>query len=515
MKKYLGIELGSTRVKAVLIDENHKPIATGGFAWENQLIDGFWTYSLDTVWRGLQSAYKNLADDYKQKFSNELTTFDGIGISAMMHGYLPFDKDGKQLAEFRTWRNTTTGVAAEKLTEEFGFNIPERWSVAHLYQAILNGEKHVSNIDFLTTLAGYVHWKLTNEKVLGIGDASGMFPIKDNNYNAKMLERFNEIVSVNGNMPRLQDVLPKILLAGENAGTLTEEGAKLLDPNGRLQSGIPFAPPEGDAGTGMVATNAVSPRTGNVSAGTSIFAMVVLEKDLVNVYPEIDVVTTPCGHTVAMVHCNNCTSDIDAWVKLFKEVLGAFGVNADASALYTTFYNASQNADENCGGLLSYNYFSGEQITKIKDGRPLFTRLPDSNFTLANFMQNLLFSAVATLKIGMAILEKENVKIDRMSGHGGMFKVPNVGQNIMAAALNTPVIVSETAGEGGAWGIAVLTAFSQANSGKSLGEYLEDVFAGDNAVIAEPKNADIKAFEMYMERYRAGIAVQRTAEESL
>jgi len=515
MKKYLGIELGSTRIKAVLIDENHKPIATGGFTWENQLIDGYWTYSLDAVWNGVQTAYGELAKDYQQNFGDELATLDGIGISAMMHGYLPFDKDGKLLAEFRTWRNTTTGEAAEKLTAEFGFNIPERWSVAHLYQAILNGESHVQNIDFLTTLAGYVHWKLTGEKVLGVGDASGMFPIKNNGYDTKMLERFNEIAAAGGVLPRLQDILPKILPAGETVGSLTADGAKLLDVSGKLQAGIPFAPPEGDAGTGMVATNAVRPTTGNVSAGTSIFAMVVLENDLANVYPEIDIVTTPCGSPVAMVHCNNCTGEIDAWVKLFDEVLKTCGVTIAKPTLYDNLYNISESADEDCGNLLSYNYFSGEQITKVKDGRPLFVRLPDSNFTLANFMKNLLFSSVATLKIGMAILEKESVKITKLSGHGGLFKTPNVGQSVMAAALNTPVLVSESAGEGGAWGIAVLAAFAQANSNKSLSDYLETVFASDKAIVAEPKAADIKAFDMYMERYKAGVAVEKSAEEVL
>jgi len=513
MRKYLGIELGSTRIKAVLIGENHKPIATGGFTWENQLIGGFWTYSLDDVWSGLQATYKELASNYRTKFGTELETLDGIGISAMMHGYLPFDKDGNQLAAFRTWRNTTTGVAAKKLTEEFGFNIPERWSVAHLYQAILNGEKHVADIDFLTTLAGYVHWKLTGEKVLGIDDASGMFPISENNYNFCMLEQFNSIVKPNNFSWILGDILPNVLVAGKNAGTLTAEGAKLLDPSGKLQSGIPFCPPEGDGGTGMVATNAVTPRTGNVSAGTSIFAMIVLENELQNVYPEIDIVTTPCGSPVAMVHCNNCTADVDAWANLFGEVLRNFGITADKSAVYDMLYNSSESADADCGGLLSYNYLSGEQITKVENGRPLFVRLPDSNFTLANFTKNLMFSAVATLKVGMDILATENVKLDRMSGHGGLFKVPNIGQSIMAAALRTPVSVSETAGEGGAWGIAVLAAFSQANSSKTLGEYLETVFVDDNAVIAEPKLADIKAFEMYMERYKEGLAVQKSAED--
>ncbi|MCL2838558.1 MAG: FGGY-family carbohydrate kinase [Oscillospiraceae bacterium] len=514
-KLYLGIELGSTRIKAVLIDECHTSIATGNFTWENQLINGFWTYSLDDVWRGIQAAYKELAANFENKHNSKLTTLNGIGISAMMHGYLPFDKDGNQLAAFRTWRNTTTGAAAEMLTKEFGFNIPERWSVAHLYQAILNGEEHVADIAYITTLAGYVHLKLTGENVLGVGDASGMFPVNGEKYNSRMLEQFANLAKENNFAWKIENIFPKILLAGEQAGFLTVEGAKMLDPSENLQPGIPFCPPEGDAGTGMVATNSVAPRIGNISAGTSIFFMIVLKEDLLGVYPEIDIVTTPCGNPVAMVHCNNCTSDIDAWVNFFDEILRNFGVTADKSALYETLYNVSQSADEDCGGLLSYNYFSGEQITKIKNGRPLFARMPDSKFTLANFMRNLLFSSVATLRIGMDILEKENVKLDRLAAHGGLFKTPNVGQNIVAAALNTAVSVSDSAAEGGAWGIAVLAAFAQADSSESLGEYLENVFVNDNAVIAEPNPEDIKNFKLYMKKYKAGIAIQRAAEENL
>jgi len=514
MKTYLGIELGSTRIKAVLIDENHNSVASGGFTWENQLKNGYWTYSLDDVWGGLQSAYADLAANFAQKFGEELTTVDGIGISGMMHGYLPFDSNGNQLAEFRTWRNTTTAAAAKKLTAEFGFNIPERWSVAHLYQAILNDEEHVGKIDHITTVAGYVHWKLTGEKVVGINEASGMFPICDGDYNSEMLGKFDDVAKIEGFIRPIKELLPRVLFAGESAGTLTIDGAKLLDPSGRLQAGIPFCPPEGDAGTGMVATNAVLPRTGNVSAGTSIFAMVVLENSLKNVYQEIDVIATPMGDSVAMAHANNCTADLDAWVSLFGEALQAFGAGADKSKLYEILYNESENADAHCGNLLSYNYLSGEHITGISHGRPLLVRTPESNFTLANFMRSLLFSSVAALSIGMGILlERENVKITSIAGHGGLFKVDGVGQRMMAAALNASVSVSSTAGEGGAWGIAVLAAFARQKDGENLGEYLTKVFANDKATVATPKIADVEAFSAYIKRYKAGLEIEKIASE--
>ena len=509
---FLGIELGSTRIKAVLIDEDHRPAAAGDFTWENRLADGVWTYGLDEVWNGLQAAYRALAADFKSKRGGELEALSGIGVSAMMHGYLPFDRDGNQLVPFRTWRNTTTGKAAAELTERFGFNIPLRWSIAHLYQAILNHEPHVKDIDFLTTLAGYVHWKLTGQKVLGVGDASGMFPINSETggYDAAMLDQFNALTGLDA-----ARLLPAVLAAGQDAGALTDEGAKLLDPSGRLKAGIPFCPPEGDAGTGMTATNSVAARTGNVSAGTSIFAMIVLEKALARVYPEIDLVTTPEGKPVAMVHCNNCTSDIDAWARLFGEALGGFGVKPDKSALYDFLYNASLEAEDDCGGLLSYNYCSGEPVTGFEEGRPLLIRAPDSRLTLANFFRSLLFSAAASLKIGMDILEREHVAIDRIAGHGGLFKTKGVGQKLLAAALKTPVTISESAGEGGAWGIAVLAAYrAKRNPGENLDEYLTNkVFAGNSGESMPPDEKDIAVFAAYMERYKAGLAIEQAAVE--
>jgi sugar (pentulose or hexulose) kinase len=515
-KKYLGIELGSTRIKALLIDQKHNPIASGSFTWENRLENGFWTYSLNDVYKGLQAAYQNLTIEFKNNYNQEITTLDGIGISAMMHGYLPFDENGNQLSAFRTWRNTTTGQAAKILTNELHFNIPERWSIAHLYQAVLNDEEHLKDIDFLTTLAGYVHWKLTGEKVLGIGDASGMFPISGTSYNTQMLSQFDNLVKDKNFGWKVENILPKVLSAGEYAGSLTQAGALLLDPTGSLKAGIKFCPPEGDAGTGMVATNSITKRTGNVSAGTSIFAMIVLDKELKGVYPEIDIVTTPAGAPVAMVHCNNCTSDIDAFVKLFGEALEIFGAKVDKPTLYDGLYYESKNADLDCGGLISYNYYSGEQISGVVEGMPLFVRMPESKFTLANFMKNLLFSSVATLKIGMDILfDKENVKLERISAHGGLFKTKGVGQNVVAAALNTPVTLSETAGEGGAWGIAILAAY-MSNSDKGLIEYLsESVFAEAQSVTVQPNKEDVQSFELYMERYKAGLCIEREASDCL
>ena len=517
---FLGIELGSTRIKSVLVDENFQTIASGGFEWENRLENGFWTYHLDDVWLGLQTSFKQLAAEFEKKCGEPLTTVSSMGISAMMHGYLPFDKDGKQLADFRTWRNTTTEKAATILTEKFGFNIPLRWSIAHLYQAILNGEEHLRDIVFLTTLAGYVHYELTGEKVVGIGEASGMFPIDStiNDYHARMLSDFEHLAADNGFDKKLTDILPKVLMAGDNAGALTEKGAKLLDPTGKFKAGVPLCPPEGDAGTGMVATDSVSERTGNVSAGTSIFAMIVLEKDLSDVYSEVDMVTTPDGKPVAMVHCNNCSSDIDAWVRLFDELLKGFGMNIEKSNLYNFLYTASQNADADCGGLLSYNYFSGEPITGLEQGRPLFVRTPDSKFVLANFFRSLLFSAVASLKIGMDILtEREHVVIDRLSGHGGLFKTKDVGQKLVAAALNAPVAVSESAGEGGAWGIAILAAYrAQKNANESLSKYLSrKVFKEGAEVCAQPDSSDVEQFNAYLERYRMGLAIEKAAVENL
>ena len=502
----LGIELGSTRIKAVLADENLKPIAMGNHDWENRLENNIWTYSLEDAWSGLQDCYADLAASVKEKYGTELTTIGSIGFSAMMHGYLAFDKEGELLVPFRTWRNTMTGEASRKLTEIFAFNIPQRWSIAHLYQAVLNGEEHVKDVSYLTTLDGYIHWKLTGEKVLGVGNASGMFPIDSTicDYNQRMISQFNDLVADQKFPWKLADIMPKVLRAGEKAGYLTAEGARLLDPSGTLQPGIPMCPPEGDAGTGMTATNSVAVHTGNVSAGTSVFAMIVLEKELSAVYEEIDMVTTPDGSPVAMVHCNNCTSDLNAWVNLFGEFADAFGVKADKNELFGTLYRKALEADADCGGLLAYNYFSGEPITGFEEGRPLFVRLPDSKFTLANFMRTHLYSSLATLKIGLDILlKKEGVSVDTIMGHGGLFKTPVVGQRIMAAAMNTPVTVMDTASEGGAWGMAVLASYMQNNAGKeSLGAYLDQhVFAGQTGSKITPDAEDTAGFDIFMERY--------------
>jgi sugar (pentulose or hexulose) kinase len=514
-KTSLGIELGSTRIKAVLIDANYAPIAQGSHEWENKLEDGIWTYHLNDVWAGLQDCFKDLALDVKNRYGLSLSSVGSIGISAMMHGYLVFDKNGDQLVPFRTWRNTMTDKAASLLTEIFKFNIPQRWSIAHLYQAFSNGESHVINIDFMTTLAGYVHWKLTGKKVLGIGDASGMFPADGGKYNPQMLEKFDALLASSNYTWKIADVLPSILNAGENAGTLTAQGAKLLDPSGCLQKGIPLCPPEGDAGTGMVATNSVAERTGNVSAGTSIFAMIVMEKELSKVYPEIDIVATPAGKPVAMVHCNNCTSDIDAWVKLFGELFDISGAKPDKTALYNMLYNKALEADDDCGGLLSFNYYSGETITGFDEGRPLFARLPDSNFNLANFMRTLLFSSMATLKYGIDILNEESARIDILLGHGGLFKIKGVGQRFMAAVFNAPVGVMESAGEGGAWGIALLAAFMREGK-ETLEKFLaEKVFAGKTGTKIEPDPKDVESFGKFMKRYSAGLKIEQAAVENL
>ncbi|MFP3040347.1 FGGY-family carbohydrate kinase [Treponema primitia] len=517
-KTTLGIELGSTRIKAVLIGEDYTTLASGGETWENRLENGLWTYHLDEVWQGLQNAVQNLSDDVQKRYGVPLSTPEAIGISGMMHGYLAFDKDGKQLAPFLTWRNTNTEQSAKLLTDAFGFNIPQRWSIAQLYQAILNKEDHVKDISYLTTLAGYVHWKLTGQKALGIGEASGMFPIdsNSNNYNEKMVSQFDSLIGASKFAWKLRDILPKVLNAGENAGSLTAEGAKLLDPKGGLAAGIPLCPPEGDAGTGMVATNSVAVRTGNVSAGTSIFAMIVLEKELSKVYQEIDMVTTPSGKPVAMVHCNNCTTDLDAWVKLFSEVNETVGAKVDKGRLYDVLYEKALAADPDCGGLLSYNYDAGEVITGLEQGRPLFTRMPDSRFTLANFMRSLLFSTMATLKIGMDILtEKEHVRLDKILGHGGLFKTKLVGQRLMAAALKTPVAVMETAGEGGAWGIALLAAYMKQKEGTLEAFLAQKVFGKNSGDLLEPDTKDVQGFTAFMKQYTRGIAIERAAVENL
>lgn len=514
----LGIEFGSTRIKAVLVDEQCNPIASGSHTWENRNENGIWTYHNDDIWNGLQDAYSKLNEDCEKKFSSAVTKLASIGFSAMMHGYLPFDKDGRQLAEFRTWRNTITGAAAKELTELFGFNIPQRWSIAHLYQAVLNGEEHVKDIAFLTTLAGYVHWQLSGRKVLGIGEASGMFPIDSEtyNYDETMLSKFSSLDNVKKYGWNIKEILPSVLLAGEDAGTLTEQGAKLLDVSGRLEPGAVMCPPEGDAGTGMTATNSVTVKTGNVSAGTSIFSMVVLEKQLSRVYEEIDIVTTPVGKPVAMVHCNNCCTDLDYWVNLFAEFSKAGGCDIPKYKIYDLLYQAALDGDADCGGVVNFNYFSGEPVSHTDDGRPMFIRTQNCNFNLANFFRAQIFSAMATLKIGMEILENENVKIDCLMGHGGLFKTPVVGQKLMAGAMNSPVAVMETAGEGGAWGCAVLARYAIDNKGESLEDYLSSrVFSKCNSSTIEPDAEDVKGFEKYMNLYKSALPVQKSACENL
>jgi sugar (pentulose or hexulose) kinase len=515
----LGIELGSTRIKAVLINKEHKPIAIAGHEWENQYENGIWTYGLKDIWTGLQESYRKLSLEVLEK-SIPLKTVGAIGLSAMMHGYMAFDEEGNLLAPFRTWRNTMTGQAAQALTDLFQFNIPQRWSIAHLYQAILNKEPHVSRISYLTTLSGYVHWKLTGQKVLGIGDASGMFPIDSstNDFDERRMNLFNERLKAENISWKIQDVLPKVLAAGDPAGILTEAGARLLDPTGELQPGIPFCPPEGDAGTGMVATNSVAERTGNVSAGTSVFAMIVLEKPLSNVYPEIDMVTTPTGKPVAMVHSNNCTSDLNAWVDLFHEFTDALGVEVSQSRLFELLYKRALTGDADCGGLLAYNYFSGEHITHLEQGRPLFVRTPESRFTLSNFMRVHLFSALGALKIGMDILfELEHVQIDQILGHGGFFKTKEVGQKIMATAMNVPVSVMESAGEGGAWGIALLASyFLHKAKEETLEVYLSRyVFAGEKSTTIVPDQENVDGFNAFMERYKRGLVIEKAAVNGL
>lgn len=516
----LGVEFGSTRIKAVLIGADCQVLASGEYSWENRLENGVWTYPLSEVWHGLQASYAQLKAQVQSEYGVTLKNIGSIGISAMMHGYLPFDGEGNQLTEFRTWRNTITEQAAAELTKAFSFNIPQRWSIAHLYQAILNQELHIKDISFLTTLAGYVHWLLTGEKVLGVGEASGMFPIDSStgNYDTAMCEKFSRLAAEHGFTTPLLQILPRVLTAGEAAGILTESGAKLIDPSGDLQAGIPLCPPEGDAGTGMVATNSIAPCTGNVSAGTSIFAMAVLEKPLAGVYKEIDMVTTPVGAPVAMVHCNTCTSDLDAWVRLFSELLSASGNPMPKGALYDMLYNAALSADTECGNLLSYNYYSGEPVTDAADGRPLFVRTAESRFTLPNFMCNLIFSTLATLRIGMDILfEKEQITLTRLYGHGGLFKTPTVGQRLAAAALHTPVAVMKTAGEGGAWGIALLAAYLREKSeNESLAQYLNNrVFANDDGTCLAPSPEDSARFEHFLARYKNGLPVEKLAAEVL
>lgn len=519
-KTSLGIEFGSTRIKAVLIDDTYTTIAAGDYGWASHLEDGLWSYSQEEIWTGLQTAYAALAEDVENAYGEKLTRVGRIGFSAMMHGYLAFDKNGELLVPFRTWQNTNTSEAHEKLSELFQYNIPERWSIAHLYQAVLNDEEHIGKVDFFTTLAGYVHWKLTGKKVLGVGDASGMFPIDPttHTYETEFIEKFNAIPEVAAQPWKLADLLPEPLVAGTPAGTLTEEGAKLLDPTGTLQPGITFAPPEGDAGTGMVATNSVRVRTGNVSAGTSIFAMVVLEHKLKALHPEVDLVTTPAGDLAGMSHANNFTSDLNAWVGLFGQFAAAIGTPVDAGTLYGTLFRAAiaDDVDSSCGGLINYPFRSGEFLAGLPEGRPLFARGPEARMSLGNFMRAQLFSAFSPVKIGMDVMTKdEGVAVDSLVGHGGIFTTPKVAQKILAAAFDTPIKVMSTAAEGGAWGMAVLADYLW-HADQPLDEFLDArVFADAASTTENPDENDVAGFEEFFDRFRKGLPIEHVAIESI
>ena len=519
-KTSLGIEFGSTRIKAVLIDDTYVTIAAGDYGWASHLEDGLWSYSQKEIWTGLQTAYAALAEDVENAYGEKLTRVGRIGFSAMMHGYLAFDKDGELLVPFRTWQNTNTFEAHEKLSELFQYNIPERWSIAHLYQAVLDNEEHIGKVDFFTTLAGYVHWKLTGKKVLGVGDASGMFPIDPttHTYETEFIKKFNAIPEVAAQPWKLADLLPEPLVAGTPAGTLTEEGAKLLDPTGTLQPGITFAPPEGDAGTGMVATNSVRVCTGNVSAGTSIFAMVVLEHKLERLHPEVDLVTTPAGDLAGMSHANNFTSDLNAWVGLFGQFAAAIGTPVDAGTLYGTLFRAAiaDDVDSNCGGLINYPFRSGEFLAGLPEGRPLFARGPEARMSLGNFMRAQLFSAFSPVKIGMDVMTKdEGVAVDSLVGHGGIFTTPKVAQKILAAAFDTPIKVMSTAAEGGAWGMAVLADYLW-HADQPLDEFLDArVFADAASTTENPDENDVAGFEEFFDRFRKGLPIEHVAIESI
>ena len=519
-KAVLGIEFGSTRIKAVLIDQDHYPIAQGSYEWENQLVDGLWTYSKETIWFGLQQCYADLRDDVRRLYDVEIEHLASIGISAMMHGYMPFDAEGHLLVPFRTWRNTNTGPAAAELSKLFVYNIPLRWSISHLYQAILNKEEHVPQIAYFTTLAGYIHWKLTGEKVLGVGDASGMLPVDPvtGNYRYDMVDKFEKLVAPYGFPWKLRDILPKVLPAGVPAGRLSEVGAKRLDISGHLQAGVPLCPPEGDAGTGMVATNAVRPRTGNVSAGTSSFSMIVVEKELSKPNEMIDMVTTPDGNLVAMVHCNNCTSELNAWVKMFREYEQLLGIEDDKHNVYSILFKHALEGDPDCGGLVNFNYVSGEPVTGFAEGRPLVVRSANDNFTLANFFRAQLYGSLVVLKIGNDVLfNEENVKVDRITGHGGLFKTPGVGQRYLAAACGAPVTCMETAGEGGPYGAALLAAYAlRKEAGESLEQFLsQKVFGDAKKTTLAPDEKDMAGFNAWMKGYRALLEVERQAAELL
>ncbi|BAP86555.1 ribulokinase [Paucilactobacillus hokkaidonensis JCM 18461] len=516
----LGIELGSTRIKSVLVTDNFQTVASGDYLWENELDQGIWTYSLNKVWEGIQTSYANLATEVNDKYGVEIKNIGAIGVSAMMHGYMPFDKDGEMLVPFRTWRNNITGKAATELTELFNFNIPERWSIAHLYQAILNKEEHVKNVDFITTLDGYVSWKLSGEKTTGVGDASGIFPIDETtaNYDESLLEKFRQLPAVKQYQWDISSILPKVLVAGEDAGKLTAEGAALLDPSGQLEAGALMAPSEGDAGTGMVSTNAVRKRTGNISAGTSAFSMVVLDRPMKKVHRDIDMVTTPDGAPVAMVHTNNCSSDINAWTTLFSEFARAIGSNLKPNDLYAALFDSSLRGDQDAGGLVNFSYLSGENVTKMPEGRPMFVRKPDSNFNLANFFKVQLYSAFAPLKIGMDILlREEHIKTDVLIAQGGLFKTPVVAQQVLADALNTPITVMGNAGEGGPWGMAILALFAKNHKdGQTLADFLDDeVFTDSDSSTLDPEPISVRGYEKFIDNYKAALPVEGQAVESM
>ncbi len=516
----LGVEFGSTRIKAVLTATGAYVIAKSSYNWENQLIDGIFTYDLEEVWTGLRKCYKDIVEDVKQEYDVEVTKISSMGFSAMMHGYLVFDKQGDLLVPFRTWRNTITEQSANILSRNFNFNIPQRWCIAHLYQSILNKESHVDNIDFLTTLAGYVHWMVTGERVIGIGDASGIFPIDETtlDYNKNMMEQFKELAEKDGFTMPFEDIFPKVLLAGQSGGRLTKEGALLIDPTGMLKGGTLICPPEGDAGTGMVATNSITPKTGNISAGTSIFAMIVLEKNLSKYYSEIDMVTTPIGHPVAMVHCNTCTTDIDAWVKVFYEFAKQIDNNVNISDVYNLLYQSALNGKFDCGGLTSVNYFSGEPVVKIKDGAPLFIRKADNEFNLSNFMRTHIYSSFATVKIGLDMLfNDQEIKIKKLLGHGGLFKVEKIAQQMLASALDTPVEITDTASEGGAWGMAILAEYmSRKEQNQSLAEYLNtEIFADTKSTVCYPNKEETEGFNRFLEEYKKSLQVEKFAVEMI
>lgn len=512
----LGIELGSTRIKGVLVDLSGEVLAVGIYDWENSYINNIWTYSIEEIHAGLRGCYRSLCEEVKKKYGLAINKIGSIGVSAMMHGYMALDQDGNQIAPFQTWRNTNTQEAADELTELFRFNIPLRWSVAHLYQRILNQEEHVNRLAYVSTLSGYIHWKLTGEKVIGIGDAAGMFPIDSNicDYDEQMVRKFDALISKYAYSWKLRDIFPKVLVAGEWAGSLTKEGAALLDESGNLEAGIPMCPPEGDAGTGMTATNSVAPGTGNVSAGTSTFAMIVLEKQLSRVHREIDMVTTPSGFPCAMSHANNGTSDLNAWVSLFGEFARLMGYQADTGELFARLYSNSLKGDSDCGGLLAYGYYSGENITMINEGRLAFLRTPESRFNLANFMKAHLYTSLGAVKMGLDILMRdEQVKVNRIMGHGGFFKTRGVGQRYLAAAVGAPVTIMDTASEGGAWGIALLAAYLiDKQEGESLEDYLNNrIFRELSGETAIPLEEDIKGFDVFMARYKAGLEIEKKA----